>query len=189
MNHNPGFNSAVLDRRGSAAQGRPVNVFGQVSPSSDSWGARVGFFLSIFFLFFFWLHLTVWGILVPQPGIEPGPSAVRARSPNHWATREFPRIRLELGHGSDSGLASCLFLTTFVILGNSLLCDLVPHLWNVMLEPPPRGLIGEEIQCEAFVFIKCLPRAFLYFPLYYGVFFWGGAGGVFSYDHWSPRFH
>ena len=24
------------------------------------------------------------GILVPQPGIEPAPSAVKARSPNHW---------------------------------------------------------------------------------------------------------
>ena len=30
------------------------------------------------------------GILVPQPGIEPGPSAVKAPSPNHWTAREFP---------------------------------------------------------------------------------------------------
>ena len=30
------------------------------------------------------------GILVPQPGIEPGPSAVKARSPNHWTAKEFP---------------------------------------------------------------------------------------------------
>ena len=29
-------------------------------------------------------------ILVPQPGIEPMPPAVEARSPNHWATREVP---------------------------------------------------------------------------------------------------
>lgn len=43
-----------------------------------------------------------------------------------------------------------------------------------MLAPPPRGLIGEEVQCEAFVFIKCLPRAFLYIPLYFGFFFEGG---------------
>ena len=27
-------------------------------------------------------------LLVPQPGIEPGPSAVKALSPNHWT--EFP---------------------------------------------------------------------------------------------------
>ena len=30
------------------------------------------------------------GILVPQPGIKPRSSAVRAQSPNHWTTREFP---------------------------------------------------------------------------------------------------
>ena len=35
-------------------------------------------------------HCTACGILAPQPGIEPGPLAVRARSPNHWTTREFP---------------------------------------------------------------------------------------------------
>ena len=31
-----------------------------------------------------------YGILVPRPGIEPGSSAVKARSPNHWTAREFP---------------------------------------------------------------------------------------------------
>src|SRR5574337_1193196 len=30
------------------------------------------------------------GILVPPPGIESGPSAVKPQSPNHWMTREFP---------------------------------------------------------------------------------------------------
>ena len=39
---------------------------------------------------FFWLHHTALGILVPLPGIEPGPSAVRTQSPNHWTAREFP---------------------------------------------------------------------------------------------------
>ncbi|KAM9030797.1 cyclin-dependent kinase 20-like isoform 4-T9 [Megaptera novaeangliae] len=29
-------------------------------------------------------------ILAPRPGIEPRPSAVKAQSPNHWTTREFP---------------------------------------------------------------------------------------------------
>ena len=29
-------------------------------------------------------------ILVPQPGIEPRPLAVRVLSPNHWTAREFP---------------------------------------------------------------------------------------------------
>ena len=40
--------------------------------------------------FFFWLHSTACGIFVPRPGIEPQPSAVKAQSPNHWASREFP---------------------------------------------------------------------------------------------------
>ena len=45
----------------------------------------------LFFLtfFFFWPCRTAWGILVRQPGIKPGPSAVRASSPNHWTAREF----------------------------------------------------------------------------------------------------
>ena len=30
------------------------------------------------------------GILVPQPGIEPGPSAVKVPCPNHRPAREFP---------------------------------------------------------------------------------------------------
>ena len=29
------------------------------------------------------------GILVPQPGVEPWPLAVKASSPNHWINREF----------------------------------------------------------------------------------------------------
>ena len=42
----------------------------------------------IFLSFFF--GCTACGIIVPRPGIEPGPSAVRAQSPNPWTTREFP---------------------------------------------------------------------------------------------------
>ena len=29
------------------------------------------------------------GILVPRPGIDPMPSAVKVQSPNHWTAREF----------------------------------------------------------------------------------------------------
>ena len=32
-----------------------------------------------------------FGILVPQPGIEPGPLAVEALSLNHWTAREVLR--------------------------------------------------------------------------------------------------
>ena len=44
------------------------------------------------FLFFVFFGCGACGILVPQPGIKPGPSAVKAQSPNHWTTREFPKI-------------------------------------------------------------------------------------------------
>ena len=44
----------------------------------------------ILFYFLIWLHHAACGILVPQPGIEPMPSAVKAQSPNHWTAREFP---------------------------------------------------------------------------------------------------
>ena len=42
------------------------------------------------FFFFFWAHLMAFGILVPQPGIEPGRPAVETQSPNHCTTREVP---------------------------------------------------------------------------------------------------
>ena len=48
------------------------------------------FSLSLFF--FFWLSHAACGILVPLPGIKPGPLAVKALSPNRWTAREFPII-------------------------------------------------------------------------------------------------
>ena len=38
---------------------------------------------------FSWPSCIACGILVPGPGIEPMPSAVKAWSPNHWTAREF----------------------------------------------------------------------------------------------------
>ena len=47
--------------------------------------------LLVSLIFFFFLSLPVaCGILVPQPGIEPRPSAVKMWSINHWTAREFP---------------------------------------------------------------------------------------------------
>ena len=40
--------------------------------------------------FSFWPCYNACRILVPQPGIKPGPLAVKVPSPNHWAAREFP---------------------------------------------------------------------------------------------------
>ena len=47
-------------------------------------------FIDDFFLSYFWPCHAVRGILVPQPGMEPGPPAPGARSLNHWTTREAP---------------------------------------------------------------------------------------------------
>ena len=58
------------------------------------------FFLKIYYIFILaapGLHCSTWaslvaacGILVPQPGMEPGPPALGAWSLNHWTTREVP---------------------------------------------------------------------------------------------------
>ena len=52
--------------------------------------------LPFFFLFCFGLHHLACGILVPWPGTEPRPLAVRTWSPNHWTAREFPILPLLL---------------------------------------------------------------------------------------------
>ena len=47
-----------------------------------------------FVLFCFQPRSAACRILVPRPGIELRPSAVKAQSPNHWTTREFPIVGL-----------------------------------------------------------------------------------------------
>ena len=47
--------------------------------------------IRLFFVFcLFWSHRMACGILIPWPGIEPGPTAVKGSSLNHWTAREFP---------------------------------------------------------------------------------------------------
>ena len=47
-------------------------------------------------VFKIFMYLTALGLsgsmwdLVPQPGIEPGPSALGTRSLSHWTTRDVP---------------------------------------------------------------------------------------------------
>ena len=51
-------------------------------------------YLRIYFiLFLLWLRCAACGMLVFQPGIEPASSAVKILSPNHWTTRDFPRVQ------------------------------------------------------------------------------------------------
>ena len=62
---------------------------------ADSSACMAGFHEDFLFFFFrmdiylFIGPLTACGILVPQPGIEPVPPEVEAKSPNHWTTRKF----------------------------------------------------------------------------------------------------
>lgn len=44
------------------------------------------------FLIFLAMHCQTCGILLPWSRIQPRPSAVKLRSPNHWTTRKFPSI-------------------------------------------------------------------------------------------------
>ena len=78
------------------------------------------------------LPLFLWGgggqalraacrILVPWPGIEPGPRAVRAWSPNHWTVREVP--------------ACCLFSAASLFL--FVCCWFVLVLFLLVTQPPP----------------------------------------------------
>ena len=53
-------------------------------------GRQVTLLTKFIYLLIFWLHHAVCGILVPQPGTELRPTAVKAPSLNHWTTREFP---------------------------------------------------------------------------------------------------
>ena len=57
---------------------------------------RLGRKINTYFILF-WPCQAACKILVPQPGIEPLPPAVKARSPNYWTTREFPICVLNEG--------------------------------------------------------------------------------------------
>lgn len=59
-------------------------------------GSRRGFFFSVS-LSLSYSGVSACGILVPQPGIEPGPPAVEVRKPNHWTARGVPRRGLFSG--------------------------------------------------------------------------------------------
>ena len=50
---------------------------------------KITFFLKLFCFLNFWLSWAVYGILVPQTGMEPRPLALREWSSKHWTTRDF----------------------------------------------------------------------------------------------------
>ena len=48
-------------------------------------------FFYLFYYYYYWPCCTAFWTLVPQSGIEPGPLAANALSPNYWTAREVPR--------------------------------------------------------------------------------------------------
>ena len=54
----------------------------------------VSIYLSVYLSIYLSL-LKACRMLVPLPGVEPGPLAVKVWSPNHWTTRELPVFLLE----------------------------------------------------------------------------------------------
>ena len=67
---------------------KPFKIKGGIHMKSNALGVS-GF---LFYLFIVWPCHTVYGILVTLAGFKARPLAVRARSPNHWTTREFPSV-------------------------------------------------------------------------------------------------
>ena len=74
----------------------------------------------------------VCGILVPWPGIEPGPPAFKAWSLSHWTTREVPDIVLNFSLLLFSLLSVCMLLSSCFIWVLSL---------SVIITPRPQFLI------------------------------------------------
>ena len=105
---------------------------------------------------FFWPCLLACRILVPQSGIEPGPRAVKAQSPNHWTTREFPYFALFL-------LLQRMWLSSF----------LVAEILQEFLGCIRRGGIKLKVYAHHFeqIMPNCLPKCCIY--LYS---FWQGQG-------------
>lgn len=62
-------------------------------------------------LFFFWSCSVAFRILVPKPGIEPMPWAVKLWRSNHWAIREVPANLPSVG-------CSCPLLSPSFQMGN-----------------------------------------------------------------------
>ena len=48
-------------------------------------------------------NFAAFGILVPQPGIEPVPSALGAQNLSHWTTREVPGRPFQCKNGASVG--------------------------------------------------------------------------------------
>ena len=81
--------------------------------------------------FSFWLHHMTCVIVIPWLGIELGPSAVKAKSPNHWIIREVP---IPLLSGPPKARSNSLWkrLNKYVDTGRFLVLE--PHVGGWVLQ-------------------------------------------------------
>ena len=79
----------------------------------------------LFFLFFWPYHLTC-RILGPGPGTEPGPSAAKAQSPNHWTTNSAFLLIVEKYSIVWTGHTLFIHLCTDGCLGYCHLLAIIP---------------------------------------------------------------
>ena len=81
---------------------------------------------------------TVYGILLPQSGIELGSLVVKAWSPNHWTLREFPQpsgnqYRISWKHTPTSNIIIILIDFSKVIYWNYCFNQSIRFIWTPVL--------------------------------------------------------
>ena len=106
---------------------------------------RKEIFYSIFIIIiiiFFFGHVAAWGILVPRPGVEPGPPGSESAGPNHWTTREFPEGNILM---TISRIATdAMFVQDSLLLGE--FCSLVQLPWRNRCHPASISFLPQPLQ-------------------------------------------
>ena len=99
-----------------------------------------------FLSFLFWACHVTWGILVPQPEIEPVPAAVKGQNPNHWTAREFPHFSFRIWSWALLHFSSqkpALLTIIQISMGPTWVALPVPELWItetwVCYQPDPKS--------------------------------------------------
>ena len=116
-------------------------------PSSPMGAGNSFSFFSFFFSFFFWARRATCGILIPRPGIEPGPLAMKEWSLNHWTAREFPGksfYRQNMGGGLQgvSPSSDCLVVRwQGGVPGVSIISLCFQPVWSPRIHPQPEVTI------------------------------------------------
>ena len=103
----------------------------------------------LFLFSFFWPYCMACRILALWPGIEPRPSAVKAQSPNHWTTREFPYILFYIlfhyGLPQDIEYSSILYSRSSLFIHSICNSSHLP-IQNCHSTPPPAPLPPWQLQ-------------------------------------------